>query len=176
MAEEIVVVGKITSAFGVKGGVKVFSYTKPRLNIVNYDPWFLKVEGDWREFKGVKGRQQGKSIAVELHGVEDRNAAEKLSGTLIGITSEQLPELNDDEFYWRDLEGMSVINLQDVPFGKVSHLIETGSNDVLVVHETAAEREEGKKRKERMIPFTKQAVIDIDKESRIITVDWDADF
>ncbi|NVJ51187.1 MAG: ribosome maturation factor RimM [Gammaproteobacteria bacterium] len=175
MAEEIVVIGKITSAFGVKGAVKVFSYTKPRLNILNYSPWLLKLNGQWQSIERKSGRQQGKTIAAELKGIATRDQAEALAGVEIGITSEQLPTLDNDEFYWRDLEGMRVINSENIDFGIVSHLIETGSNDVLVVRETA-EQAQGKKRVERMIPFTEDAVLTVDKEGGLITVEWDADF
>ncbi|WMS88613.1 ribosome maturation factor RimM [Pleionea litopenaei] len=175
MAEEIVVIGKITSAFGVKGGVKVFSYTKPRLNILNYSPWLLKLNGQWQPVERLYGRQQGKSIAAELKGYSNRDQAEALAGVDIAITSDQLPQLSNDEFYWRDLVGMRVVNQEAIDFGLVSHLIETGSNDVLVVLETA-EQASGKKRKERMIPFTQDAVINIDREAQLITVEWDADF
>lgn len=175
MTEEIVVIGKITSVFGVKGGVKVFSYTKPRLNILNYKDWLLDVDGQWQSVKMVSGRQQGKTIGVNLEGVNDRSQAEALIGRKIAITSNQLPELDDGSFYWRDLEGMRVINSENVDFGVVSHLIETGSNDVLVVRETA-EQASGKKQKERMIPFLADAVLDVDTENRVMHVEWDADF
>ncbi len=175
MAEEIVVIGKITSAFGVKGGVKVFSYTNPRLNILKYDPWLLKKNGQWEPVELISGKQQGKSIAVNLKGVADRNQAEALAGTQIGVRVEQLPELAEDEFYWRDLVGMRVVNTENVDFGVVTHLIETGSNDVLVVKETA-EQALGKQRKERMVPFTPDAVLNVDTNERKITVEWDADF
>lgn len=175
MAEDIVVIGKITSAFGVKGGVKVFSFTQPRLNILNYNPWLLKVDGQWQSVKLKSGRQQGKSIAVNLDGIADRNQAEGLSGTEIGVYASQLPEPSADEFYWRELEGMRVINTEGVDFGFVSHLIETGSNDVMVVKETA-EQASGKERKERMVPFIADAIVEVSRENRMITVEWDADF
>ncbi|MEE4245537.1 MAG: ribosome maturation factor RimM [Kangiellaceae bacterium] len=175
MAEEIVVIGKLTSAFGVKGGVKVFSYTQPRLNILNYNPWLLNIDGQWQSVKVLDGRQQGKSIAVTLEGIDDRNQAEAMAGIKVGIESSQLPELESDEFYWRDLEGMAVVNSEGVEFGTITHLIETGSNDVMVVKETI-EQSQGKKRQERMIPFTADAVLNVDAAERIVTVEWDADF
>jgi 16S rRNA processing protein RimM len=175
MAEEIVVIGKITSAFGVKGGVKVFSFTQPRLNILNYNPWLLKIDGQWRPIELKSGKQQGKTIAVHLDGVVDRNHAEGLAGVEIGVYTSQLPEPSADEFYWRELEGMRVINTEGVDFGVVSHLIETGSNDVLVVKETA-EQSLGRARKERMIPFIADAIVEVSREQRVITVEWDADF
>ena len=175
MTEDIVIIGKITSVFGVKGGLKIFSYTKPRLNILNYKNWLLDVDGQWQSVKLTSGRQQGKTIGVNLEGVNDRNQAEALVGRKIAVTSDQLPTLDDDTFYWRDLEGMRVINTEKIDFGVVSHLIETGSNDVLVVRETA-EQAAGKDRKERMIPFLADAVLDVDTENKVIHVEWDADF
>jgi 16S rRNA processing protein RimM len=175
MAEDIVIIGKITSAFGVKGGVKVFSFTQPRLNILNYNPWLLKIDGQWQPIELKSGREQGKTITAQLDGIKDRNQAETLSGVEIGVYASQLPEPSADEFYWRELEGMRVVNTEGVDFGVVSHLIETGSNDVLIVKETA-EQSVGRARKERMIPFIADAIVAVSREQRLITVEWDADF
>ena len=90
MAEEFVIIGKITSAFGVNGWVKVFSYSEPRLNILSYKTWLIKQGDEWQSVKLLNGRQQGKTIAVQLAGVTDRNAAECLSGAIVGIREEQL--------------------------------------------------------------------------------------
>ena len=176
MAEETVVLGKVTSAFGVKGWIKVFSYTQPRLNILNYRPWLLKRDGKWQQVELIEGRQQGKTVAARLKGVNNRDEAEALSGTEIAVTSDQLPQLGEDEFYWRDLEGLRVVNTEQIDLGKVSHLIETGSNDVLVVNQVIEKEGGGKGKKERLIPYTPDAVVKVDKEAQQIIVEWDADF
>ncbi len=173
--DEIVLLGKITSAFGIKGGIKVHSFSKPRANILNYSSWLLKIDGKWQPTKLLSGKEQDKTITVQLEGIKDRSQAELLNGTEIAVYASQLPEVGHDEYYWRDLEGMKVTNLEGVEFGVVSHLIETGANDVLVVKQTA-EQALGKKRQERMIPFTEHAVKEINRTEQSILVDWDEEF
>ncbi len=171
MSEDIVVIGKISSAHGIRGWVNIISYAQPRKNIFEYQPWLLKTTEGWQAVKVINNRLQGKRMNALLEDITNRNQAESLSGSLIGIFEKQLPELEQDEFYWRDLEGMQVVNLTEEKFGIVKYLMETGSNDVLVVQETS----DGSNR-ERMIPFLRHVVIDVDKQKRCITVDWDADF
>ena len=117
------------------------------------------------------GRRQAKTVIAKLEGCDDRDAAMMLIGAEIAIRSDQLRELNKDEYYWRDLIGLRVTNREGIELGTVQRLMETGANDVLVV--------KGQQRdsKEHLIPWTlHQAVLDVDLEQGLIQVDWDADF
>lgn len=167
---QFVVVGKIASAYGIKGWVHVYSYTEPASNILHYKPWYLESrdsEQPWEPVKLIDGRPHGKQVVVQLEGCVDRNDADQLRGLEIAVSREQLPVADDDEFYWIEIEGMKVINLQGVEFGVVDHVMETGANDVLVV----------KGDRERLIPYVMDEFIrDIDRDAGIITVDWDAEF
>ncbi len=157
--------GRIVGVFGVRGWVKVHSDTRPREAILGYDPWLVHTAAGWREYRLVAGRVQGPGVVAQLEGCVDRNQAQALVGTRIAVRPEQLAPTRPGEYYWADLEGLRVVNLRDEELGVVSHLLETGANDVLVV---AGERE-------RLIPFTRHAVCAVDLAARVIRVDWDAE-
>jgi 16S rRNA processing protein RimM len=160
-------VGKISGVFGIKGWLKIFSYTEPRDNILSYKLWLLKKDNQVKTIKVINGRLQGKSVVAQLDGIDSREQAELLVGHQIDITRQQLPKPEQDEYYWTDLLGLDVENTDSVHLGKVDSLFETGANDVLIV---IGERE-------RAIPFViGQTVKSVDLESRKIVVDWDADF
>lgn len=170
-AEDIVILGHISGIFGVQGWVKVFSDTRPRENILNYKRWLLRPEGkssaEWVTYNLKGGRKQSKSVVAGLQGIDDREQARSLIGHEIAVYRHQLPKAASDEVYWSDLIGLKVITIDGDELGRVSHLFETGANDVLVV----------KGDKEYLLPFTGKPVIDdIDLDNGLIRVDWDKDF
>jgi 16S rRNA processing protein RimM len=163
----MVVIGKISGVFGVRGQVKVYSYTEPRENILKYDPWMLGSGDNWKPYQVTSGKLQGKGLIAQLKGCDDRDQAQLLVGQEIVIEKSRLPETKAGEFYWSDLEGLRVVTTEQVELGKVSHLFETGSNDVLVV----------KGDREYLIPYIKDQVIkQIDLDTGQIVVDWDPEF
>jgi 16S rRNA processing protein RimM len=169
-SEEFVPVGKISGAFGVKGWVKVFSFTDPRKNILSYSPLYISRKGEWIEVKKTGGRTQGKGVVMGLENVTDRDQVLPLIGAELAIKNTQLKPTAKGEFYWSDLFGLTVVNLQDREFGQVDHLLETGANDVLVV------KEDGKN-EERLIPFVMDEVVKlVDLDNKIIRVDWEVDY
>lgn len=169
-SEEYIPVGRISGAFGVRGWVKVYSYTEPRSNILEYTPLFLSRQGQWIEVKVSGGHVQGKGIVMGLANVTDRDQAQPLIGSELAIRKSQLEPVGDDEFYWRDLEGCRVVNEKDETLGLVDHLLETGANDVLVV------KAEGDG-EECLIPFVFDAFIkQVDVENKVIRVDWERDY
>jgi len=152
----------------VRGWVKVFSHTQPRENILSYATWYLKRQGAWVEAVLEEGRPQGKGIVAKLKGYDDRDAAAALMETTVAIRREQLPQAVPGEYYWADLQGLKVSNLDGVELGIVDHLMTTGANDVLVVMQGKTER---------LIPFIQgQFVKNIDLAGGEMTVDWDPDF
>lgn len=160
--------GKTSGAFGIKGWVKIFSYTSPPEQIFKYQQWYIKQSGQWNPVKLKSGRPQGKGLIAQIDGIADRNAAEALGRCEIAIKREQLPRLREDEFYWSDLIGMQVIDTKGIKFGTVKSMIETGANDVLVVVDGD---------KERLIPWILEQVIQsVSLQDKQITVDWDPDF
>ncbi|MBW3550787.1 MAG: ribosome maturation factor RimM [Proteobacteria bacterium] len=164
-----ILLGRVLGAFGLRGEVKLESWTEPRNAIFRYQPWLLVDRmGRERELRGAQGRDSGKHLMGQFPDVSDRDAAEALGGTEIYVPRSALPPPRPDEYYWVDLEGLRVVNLEGVAFGTVSHLFATGANDVLVVRDDE---------RERMIPFVRpQFITDIDFEAGVVTVDWDPDF
>lgn len=165
--------GLIVGAHGLRGWVKVKSYTRPQENILSFDEWPLFDQGPdsqnqgERRYKLVGGHRQGKGIVAHLAGVDDRDQAEALKGQAIRVERERLPEQEDGQYYWADLIGSSVVTADGQALGEVDHLIETGANDVMVV---AGD-------KERLIPFLYgDSVQSVDLERGVIVVNWDPEF
>lgn len=164
---QYIYVGEISGIFGLKGWVKIFSYTEPRENILSYSVWQLRKNGDIKPIKLKTGQRQGKNVVAQLDGVDDPDVAASLVGWEIYIERDQLPALASGEYYWADLVGLNVINDAGVELGVIDHLFETGANDVLVV---TGDRE-------RLIPFLMgQTVLKVDLDGKRLTVDWDPDF
>jgi 16S rRNA processing protein RimM len=164
--ERRVAVGRVVGLFGVRGWVKVYSYTRPREAILNYRPWLIESKGAWRTFEIAEGRAQGKGIVAQLRGYDDREMAAELIGSEIAVSIAQLPAAGNNEYYWAEIEGLRVVNLAGQELGRVSHLFETGgANDVMVVQ---GERE-------RLIPFANSIVQNVDRNAGVIHVDWDAE-
>jgi 16S rRNA processing protein RimM len=164
----MVLLGRIHGAFGVRGEIKLESFTEPLRSIFRYQPWTLRdAQGRERELTGVRGRETAKGLVAVLPDVEDRDAAEAMRGAEVWAPRSVLPPPKPGEYYWVDLEGLRVVNTEGVDFGVVSHLFSTGVNDVLVA----------KGERERMIPFVEpDYVVSVDFEAGVVTVDWDADF
>lgn len=176
MNDSPVVIGEITGVYGVKGWVKVFSHTEPRLNIVKYNPWLLSQGKEWKTTQLINGRAQGKTIVAQLEGVNDREQAHAMIGTKIAINAAQLKTLGAKDYYWRDLEGLEVIDTSGEVLGKISHMIETGANDVMVV-KLPKHKAQGQKIKEMMIPYLMDSVVKaVDLEANQMIVDWDDDY
>lgn len=167
MAEQHISVGRISGVFGIKGWVKVFSFTDPRENILTYSPWLLKKNDELKTVNIVDGQLQGKTIVAQLVDVNDRDQAASLMGWDICITQDQLPKAAKGEYYWSELIGLNVETIDGVQLGVVDSLLETGANDVIIVQ---GERE-------RVIPFLQgQTIINVDPDAGRIIVDWDPEF
>ncbi|MBD3671526.1 MAG: ribosome maturation factor RimM [Gammaproteobacteria bacterium] len=165
--DEPVLLGRINGLHGVRGWVKVYSFTEPRENILNYRPWLVRIQGQWREISLKQGRRQGKGVVAQLEGYSDRDEAAALIGSDIAITRDQMPPAAKDEYYWADLVGCMVVTVDGVELGQVDGLFETGANDVMVV----------KGERERLLPFIQTDVIkQVDLDEKRIEVDWDPEF
>lgn len=173
-ASDTLIVGKIGAPYGVKGWFKVTSYTDIDDGIFDYHPWILRPGRDEKEFEVEQWKPHNKGLVAKFVGVDDREAIDALKNLDIHIHQASLPELEDGEFYWRDLIGMKVVNENGYDFGKVDQLFETGANDVMQVK---ANMNDAFGQKERMIPVLFDDVIkQVDQENKTITVDWDPAF
>ncbi len=170
--EDLIVLGKITSVHGVRGEVKIYSFTDPIDNLLGYPAWTLKRDGEVRQVELVSGRLQGKILVAKLKGLDDREVARTFAGFDICVPRALLPDLDDGEYYWHQLEGLKVIDLQGQLLGRLDHLLETGSNDVMVVKPCPGSLDD----RERLLPYTEQCVQKVDLAAGEMRVDWDADF
>ena len=164
----MILLGKVHGAFGVRGELKLESFTDPLSAIFRYQPWTLRdARGDARLLEHARGRETAKGLVATFPGIEDRDSAEALRGAEVYAPRAAMPPPAAGEYYWVDLEGLRVVNLEGVDFGTVSHLFSTGANDVLVARGD----------RERMIPFVEpDYVTSVDLAAGVVTVDWDADF
>ncbi|QJR79844.1 ribosome maturation factor RimM [Alteromonas pelagimontana] len=170
-ASDNIVIGKIGAPYGVKGWVKINSYTDTPEGIFEYCPWII---GDSKEYQIDQWRTHGKTLVAKIVGVDSRNDAECIKNLDIHMLAAQLPELGDDEFYWRELIGMQVVTTQGYQLGVVKDVFNTGANDVLQVK---AKANDAFGQKERLLPFDLDSVVQtVDKEGKAITVDWDPGF
>lgn len=170
---EMMVVGKITSVYGVKGWVKIYSDTEPMDNILKYTPWFVRLQGRLQAVQIEQGKRHGKGLIAKLVGCSDRDQAQAYCGNEISVDRSQLPALSGDDYYWHQLEKLNVVTESKEILGRVDHLISTGSNDVLVVQSTPESIDD----RERLIPYLPEQVIkEINLEEGTIRVDWDSEF
>ena len=171
----MVVMGHITGAFGIRGWIKVSPYTETIDSLLDYSVWWLRRnEGEWHEVEIANGHAAGDALTVKLKKCADRNEAAKYKGMQIAIPRDHFPDLSkngEEGYYWSDLIGSEVVNIQGEKLGKVTGFLETGANDVLQVHDVNSP-----KKKERLIPYIEPVIKEIDLASTRIIVDWGLDY
>ncbi|MBY0580052.1 MAG: ribosome maturation factor RimM [Burkholderiales bacterium] len=158
--------GRIAAPYGIKGWVKIQSFTEAADSLLDFPVWWLGREGEWREAHVIEAFLHGKTIVANIDASPDRNVAERLKGLQIAVPRSSLPAAGENEYYWSDLIGLKVVNLDGVELGSVGDIIETGANDVLEV----------KGESTHLIPFVGKVVLDVDLENSVIRVDWGADY
>lgn len=176
-AAKNVILGRVSGVFGVRGWVKVWSFTDPVDRLLDHRVWLVKSPGSgWRNVEIDAGQCHGKGLVVHLKGCDDREFARQFVQAEIAVPELEMPELPEGEFYWYQLEGLRVLAAtgpQPVLLGEVSHLLETGANDVLVVQPCEGSIDD----RERMLPWVDARVIlGVDLAAGEIRVDWDPTF
>jgi len=162
-----VVMGRIGASYGVQGWVKLHPVTDAVDDLFDYDLWLIGDSDTWRPAQVESARVHGKHLVVKFEGVDTPEAASLLTHMQIAVEREAFPELEEGEFYWADLEGLSVITEAGQVLGTIDRLFETGANDVMVV----------KGDRERLIPYVRPDVVKhIDLAAGQMTVDWDPEF
>ncbi len=160
-------VGRVIGAYGVKGWLRVASYTAAPEAVLSYRPWrFRRANGVVETPALLEARGHGKGFVVHLAGCDDRDCAEAWAGSAIEVPPEALPALGVGEYYWGQLVGLTVETVEGVPLGVVARLMETGANDVLVIQ---GERE-------RLVPYIADVVRRVELDHRRLVVDWDPEF
>ncbi len=168
-----VVLGQVGKVHGIKGWLRLNSFTTPPESILDYSQLFVEFEDEWQVLEIDQHRQQNNGLLVHFNGFDDPETARNLTGLELVVDAEQLPGLEEGSFYWHELEGMEVCNEAGEVFGVIDRLMETGANDVLVVAPYANSIDD----RERLIPYIKDSVIkSIDATERKILVNWEADY
>lgn len=158
--------GQVLAPFGVLGWIKVRPYTDTQAALADYPNWWLGKNERYAEYALESAKAHGKELVAKLVGVDDRDVALSLRGMHIAVLRRALPPTSDDEYYWTDLIGLTVVNTDNLVLGQVKSLIATGANDVLVV--------EGER--QRLIPFVGSVVQRVDFGASTLTVEWGADY
>jgi 16S rRNA processing protein RimM len=163
----VVRLGEVSGVHGVRGWIKLLSFTDPRTNIFDYPNWLLDLAAGQRSFALEAGTESGRRLIAKLAGIDDRDAAESLVGAPISVPRAALPACAPGEYYWADLVGLAVESPRGLRLGSVERLIATGANDVLVLAGDG----------ERMIPFIQgEVVLEVDIDNGRIVVDWDLSY
>ncbi len=160
----LVILGHVSGVYGVRGWVRIDSYTRPPDNLFKYRSWLIGGEGSWTRHLPEQGRIHGRGLVAKLRGIDDASCAAKLSDLQVAVPRSAMPEPGADEYYWCDLVGLKVMRRGGEELGVVTQIQETGANDVLVVEGAAR----------TLIPFITGRFIDrVDLEQGVIIADWD---
>jgi 16S rRNA processing protein RimM len=163
--QEKILVGRFGAPHGLRGAIKVISWTEPIHNIFNYHPWYICQNGVWQVLKPTLC-SKGEKLIATFEQSQDRDHAQSYTHTEIYIEKKQLKKLTSDQYYWSELAGMEVITQCQTNLGKVASVFNTGANDILAVQ---GERE-------RLLPYVNDTIIDISKKNNTILVNWDPNF
>ena len=157
--------GKISGVHGIKGWLKIHSFSSPPENILNYPKWIINNQGEEECYSVEQGRKQNNKIVVKLEKIDDRNTAESLINSKIQILRSDLPKLSNENYYWSDLVGLSVLNSEETVIGKIESLIETTANDIMVINTSKNERV--------LVPFVMHEIIkEVNLELNYVKIDW----
>jgi 16S rRNA processing protein RimM len=170
----MVPMGHIVGPFGIQGWVKIACYTEHVESLLDYSVWWLRKDDEaWSAINVAAHNTHDNKLIVAFEGCHDRTQALQLKGMQIAIPRDQLPNLpenGDEGYYWSDLIGTSVFNIQNEELGNVIGLLRTGANDVLQVQPIKGDQQE------RLIPFIDQVIVKVDLKARKILVDWGLDY
>lgn len=170
--DDLVLVGHITGAYGLQGWVRIRPYSDDADALLHARTWWLDKPA-MRDVEVMQSRVHTDDVVAKLMGVADRDAAEALKGATVQIARSHFPALSDDEYYWVDLIGLDVENLQGQHLGSVHDLMDNGAHPILRVSPAVTTED---KPQELLIPFVEQFVITVDKSAKKITVDWGIDY
>lgn len=165
-------IGQLKKPYGIKGWLWVFSDTDDRSDIFDMQPWWIKTATGLQPLTVKAWRQQGSGLVAQFEQVPDRNVAETMNGVSIWVNKDGLPAPDEDEFFWSDLVGLQVINEQKEYLGDITEMFETGAHDIMRVAATLDSIDS----EERLIPWHKQTVIDVDLAKKTVIVAWPSDY
>ncbi len=166
-----ILVGRVGGVYGVRGWLKIDSYTRPKENIFTYSPLLVRVDSSWKNVEIEEFQQRGSGrLLVKMVGINTPEQAREYTSCDIAVAQEQFPALTEGEFYWHDLIGLEVINQDQINLGKISDILETGANDVLVVKKT------GDKTTKTLIPLVMDVFVKkVDLIAKTMHVEWQSE-
>ncbi|WP_343192021.1 ribosome maturation factor RimM [Buchnera aphidicola (Formosaphis micheliae)] len=160
------IIGKLGATYGILGWIKLFSFTSQKNNILKYSPLLINYNYKWITLNIENKKYHKNFILIKIKNIDDQNQAKKLTNSYIVIEKNMLPKLKSNEYYWNDIINCNVISINNDYIGKVIKIIQTGSNDILIIKQK-------KTKKEILIPFLYQSVIKkIDIIHQLIIVNW----
>ena len=160
--DELILLGKVVATHGIRGQLRVVPYSGLFDTLLAVESVTLRdVRGKSTVFAVKAAAVHGKKLLLTLDGFSDINQALHLVGSELFILREQLPPPEEDEYYWQDLIGMTVVTFDGMSLGRLESIIETGSNDVYVVKSAG---------KEYLIPAIADVVVSVDVAAKVMTV------
>jgi 16S rRNA processing protein RimM len=162
----VVVLGRIGAPHGVRGWVKVTSYTDPPVGITGYRRWNLVLGGQSRQVRVLASKRAGQALAVQLEGVDTMDAARLLNGAEVQVERSELPAVGPKEHYLHDLLGLDAVNREGIPLGKVEDFLEMPAHPLLVLRDGKVER---------LVPLVPARLVAVDLAAGRVTVDWHPD-
>ncbi len=171
MAEpRLVALGEIGRTHGVRGWLRIRSFTSPPEEMTRHRRFHGRRGETRRALEMDRVRRHAGGLIAHFAGVDDPDAAGRLTGLTLLVDSGELPELDEGGYYWHELEGLEVVDLRGRALGRVKRMMETGgANDVMVVS--------GPDGGERLIPYVRGRVVrEVDRARNAMTVDWEADW
>jgi 16S rRNA processing protein RimM len=173
--DDLVIVGHITGAYGIQGWVRIKPYSADADALLHAKTWWLD-KPDFHDVEVMQAKNHSGDTVARLMGVADRDMAEALKGAAVQVSRSHFPALSDDEFYWVDLLGLAVENLQGEALGHVTDLMDNGAHPILRITPLATRDPDDKPAQEMLIPFVEQFVKTVDRQNCKITVDWGLDY
>ncbi|WP_201530022.1 ribosome maturation factor RimM [Psychrobacter frigidicola] len=171
-ASALMKIGQLKKPYGIKGWLWVFSDTDEHTAIFDIQPWWIKTATGIKPLTVKAWREQGTGLVAQFEQVLDRNVAETMNGVTVWVTQNILPEPSEDEYYWSDLVGMRVMNEQDEYLGDITEMFETGAHDLMRV----AANSNSLDAEERLIPWHKQTVVEVDVANKTVIAAWPSDY
>lgn len=171
-ADELIQIATLKKPYGIKGWLWVFAHTDEKSSIFDMQPWWMKTATGFKPLTVKQWREQGQGLVACFDEILDRNLAETMHGTSVWVSKDCLPELAEDEYYWSDLVGLTVINEQNQTLGQIKEMFETGAHAIMRVTPMSSSID----KEERLIPWHKQVVLEVDLINKAMHVAWGADY
>ncbi len=160
--DKLIVLGVITGVHGIKGEVKIKSFTADPASIGDYGPLLMGDSNKPVNFTRIRAHKNG--FVASIKGINDRNSAEALKGSELKVERSVLPEAEDGEFYYNDLIGLRVTSTKGADLGLVLAVHNFGAGDLLEIGKSLKDKTE-------LVQFNQQTVPEVDIDGGVIVVD-----